>query len=145
VGQRTKTRDKMAYGPDTDILLERIELIPRVKWVLDIEGLNITHLPDLPEGLRLLSCIGTPIKELPPLPSTLWELLCSKTQLTSLPALPPALRLLNCSDTPLTELPELPPKLAVSELQRYSCRDAARPSRLLAASDVCEHQDHHPP
>jgi hypothetical protein len=100
----------MAHGPDTRILLQRIAQAERD---LDVSGLNITSLPELPTGLYTLSCYNTHITSLPKLPALLWKLQCWNTPLTSLPKLPTRLMHLDCHQTQITSLPELPDSLQV--------------------------------
>ncbi len=90
----------MAYGRDTETLLNRLEdsslLYRRLFRSIGCGGPTRLYLS------------GLHIHSLPELPSTLEELNCSYTQITSLPALPKTLKLLKCFETPLTSLPELP-------------------------------------
>jgi hypothetical protein len=88
------TAYKMAHGPDTAELLRRIANIHDNK--LDVSGLNITSLPDLPSELQ--------------------KLYCSNTNLTILPALPSGLQILECANTNITTLLDLP-----SGLQKFWC------------------------
>jgi Leucine-rich repeat (LRR) protein len=104
----------MAHGPDTEELLRRISTIQENN--LGLVGLNITSLPELPNGIHILCCNNTQITELPPLPSTLQKLFCYGTQITELPPLPSTLQELYCADTQITELPPLP-----STLQKLFC------------------------
>lgn len=68
----------MAYGPDTEELLKRIQ---NCNADLDVVGLHITSLPELPAGLQRLDCSRTQITSLPELPATLQFLYCYRTPL----------------------------------------------------------------
>ena len=103
------------YGPDTPLLLERLETIKQEWWQfwkstkLYIDNLRITSLPySLSPFLTHLYCAKTQISSLPPLSSCLVSLDCSYTPILQLPDLPTTLRYLTCSNTNLTSLPELP-------------------------------------
>ena len=61
------------HGPDTAELLRRIAA---ATTELNVEGLDITSLPDLPAGLQILNCSYTSITSLPALPSGLQKLMC---------------------------------------------------------------------
>lgn len=119
----------MAHGPDTEKLLKLFSEMQYGK--LDISFLNVTSLPELPDGLRKLSCHMIHITSLPKLPDSLEELVCNytplrylpklpdnlvyldleRTQLQILPKLPKFLRILMVSHTSLISLPDLPPFL----------------------------------
>lgn len=98
----------MAYGPDTEELLRRLE---NCDVELDVSTLNLTSLPSLPSKVKFLNCRRTPLTSLPELPPNLCALNCRKTNLTRLPSLPSTVYILNCSDTQITELPPLPKSL----------------------------------
>ena len=98
----------MAHGPDTDELLRRVA---DATTRLDVSGLNITSLPDLPSDLKRLDCNNTQLTSLPTLPSSLVWLICSYTSITSLPTLPSGLIYLDCYFTNITSLPTLPSSL----------------------------------
>src|SRR5438552_2720154 len=55
--------------------------------VLDLYGLNLKILPDLPHNLKRLSCSSNQLTQLPDLPNC-QTLECWNNQLTQLPALP---------------------------------------------------------
>jgi Leucine-rich repeat (LRR) protein len=99
----------MAHGPDTERLLKTISEMRGGK--LDLDNLNIVSLPELPYGLRKLSCCYTGLTTLPTLPDTLEDLQCCNTPLTSLPELPPNLLYLDIDTTQLITLPKLPRSL----------------------------------
>ena len=109
----------MAHGPDTEELLRRLANV-RHYWYeiqklteLNIYGLQITSLPELPSYLKKLCCSHTQIPKLPSLPSSLVALGCHSTQITELPPLPDSLREIYCSHTQITKLPSLPSSLSV--------------------------------
>jgi hypothetical protein len=99
----------MAHGPDTKKLFRRIKGLQNN--TLDTHNLNITSLPILPLGLKILDCSFANISSLPILPSGLEELWCYNTPLTSLPELPSSLEVLLCHNTLISSLPELPSSL----------------------------------
>ena len=76
-------------------------------------GQDITSLPDLPNGLKVLRCASNELTSLPELPSGLIWLSCGANQLTSLPELPDELGILSCNQNNLTSLPLLPQNLSV--------------------------------
>lgn len=98
------------------------------KGVLNIYGLRLTSLPELPADLKILNCSNTPISQLPNLPAGLKTLVCSNTLIHKLPILPDGLRYLDCSGTFLTEMPELPRSLIYLD-----CSSA--PLRILRYTD----------
>ena len=95
----------MAHGPDTEELLRRMA---NNTEELNVSGLNITSLPELPSRLQYLNCHRTHLTSLPELPSGLIILNCSNTRLTSLPKFPSELIHITCSHTPITSISELP-------------------------------------
>ena len=95
----------MTHGPDTNLLLWKVA---ECRDKLDVSRLNITSLPELPAGLKMLDCHDTQLTSLPKLPDSLERLECDHTQLTSLPKLPDSLEDLQCEHTQLTSLPKLP-------------------------------------
>ena len=96
------------YGPDTEELLRRLANDP---MDVNLSSLHITHLPPLPDSIRILNCGVCPLTELPPLPPRLRTLICSYSDLQSLPRLPDTLRTLWCNNTLLHQLPCLPESL----------------------------------
>ncbi len=100
----------MAYGPDTDKLMECIH---RGRGTaLQIYSMNITSLPPLPSTLRSLTLYNVAsIQSLPELPPSLEVLVICLTNITSLPFLPPSLKYLRLENTKITVLPELPTSL----------------------------------
>ena len=60
-----KLTHRMAYGPDTEELLNCIANITNNE--LHLDDLNITSLPELPNDLKVLDCSNTKIKVLPEL------------------------------------------------------------------------------
>jgi Leucine-rich repeat (LRR) protein len=79
---------------------------------LDINGLNLTSLPPLPENLKILFCEANNLTELSDLPDTLIDLFCGDNKLSSLPStLPANLDTLACMNNELTSIPTLPKKL----------------------------------
>ncbi len=100
----------MAHGPDTEELLRRIA--NSSNGMLNVSGLNITSLPELPPDLKILWCNNTHITSLPSFPPGFEAVNCSNTQVTTIPPLPPGFEGLSCCNTPITTLPEpLPPNL----------------------------------
>lgn len=75
-------------------------------------GQDITSLPELPDGLKVLRCASNELTSLPELPNGLIWLSCGGNQLTSLPELPDALGILLCNQNNLTSLPLLPQNLS---------------------------------
>lgn len=75
---------------------------------LDCSNNKLTHLPALPQRLKILYCSKNQLTALPNLPQTLEDLTCSKNQLTTLPFLPNNLRFLTCSENEIARLPVLP-------------------------------------
>jgi Leucine-rich repeat (LRR) protein len=80
-------------------------------------SLNLSKLPDLPNGLEELYCHINELTELPELPYGLIVLYCSENNLTELPVLPDGLEFLCFQYNNITELPELPNRL--EELNCY--------------------------
>ena len=86
------------------------------KWVslndttaaLDLIGLYLTELPELPPNLKKLLCFNNQLTKLPELPQGLEELRCMHNQLIELPPLPSSLKKLWCNNNQLTKLPLLP-------------------------------------
>lgn len=72
---------------------------------------NLSRLPVLPSGLKILKCNRTNVDAIPQLPETLEELNCPNTEITDLPELPASLRELYCGLTHITSLPRLPDNL----------------------------------
>ena len=83
--------------------LERAEKTGR----LDLRGLKLTYLPEIPSNVTELNCSTNNLQLLPPLPPKLTRLICSSNNLVNLPTLPRTLTLLDCSKNYLTELPDL--------------------------------------
>jgi len=100
------------YGPDTPVLMERIARI-KDDISLNLNGLQITELPPLPDTLKILRCSFTSLRIIRSLPKGLQYLYCSNNPLVELPALPKGLLGLECYNTLLTSLPELPPNLDI--------------------------------
>jgi hypothetical protein len=107
----------MAYGRDTEALLQRIKEYENQKdrW-LDLACLRIHSLPPFPKDVRRVTCYHTEITSLPPLPEGLEVLECSRTRLTSLPELPSTLRQLFCYNTNIRTLPSLPKSLEILDI-----------------------------
>ncbi|VVE51587.1 E3 ubiquitin-protein ligase ipaH3 [Pandoraea horticolens] len=80
---------------------------------LDVSYDDLTELPALPAGLATLDASGNLLTELRPLPASLTTLDASDNALTELPALPAGLAVLDVSGNQLTELPVLPASLAM--------------------------------
>jgi len=97
------------FGVDTPKLLEKIKL-RRTNWQL--ENLNITSLPPLPDDLVQLVVSRTYISEFPPLPASLIHFDCSYNHdIKRLPPLPEGLIALYCRYNDITEITALPPSL----------------------------------
>jgi hypothetical protein len=100
----------MAYGPDTDKLMECINR--GLGTALQIYSMNITSLPPLPPTLKYITLSNVAsIQSLPELPPSLEVLVICFTNITSLPFLPPSLKYLRLENTKITVLPELPTSL----------------------------------
>ncbi|WP_174995745.1 NEL-type E3 ubiquitin ligase domain-containing protein [Pandoraea horticolens] len=78
---------------------------------LDLRGLGLDCLPELPAGLTSLDVSCNNLTELPALPVGLVTLDASVNQLTQLPELPEGLTTLNVCVNQLPYLPELPTSL----------------------------------
>ncbi|VVE00961.1 E3 ubiquitin-protein ligase SspH2 [Pandoraea horticolens] len=83
---------------------------------LDLRGLRLESLPELPAGLTALNVSGNGLTELPALPSGLKTLDVSVNKLTHLPELPTGLKSLDVSTNRLTVLPALPPRLEILDV-----------------------------
>ena len=92
---------------------------------LNLSYQNLTVLPPLHSGLKVLYCQGNQLTVLPPLPSGLKKLICWDNKLTELPPLPSGLKKLRCCSNKLTELPPLPSGL--KNLNCYTNRLTALP------------------
>ena len=68
---------------------------------IQASNVNLTHLPELPEGLIFLYCRNNKLTSLPKLPENLIYLDCSDNKLKSLPELPESINELYCSFNPL--------------------------------------------
>lgn len=75
-------------------------------------GQDLTSLPELPDGLKVLLCASNELTSLPELPDGLTWLSCGLNQLTNLPELPDELLILSCNQNNLTSLPVLPQNLS---------------------------------
>ena len=75
-------------------------------------GQDLTSLPELPDGLKVLLCASNELTSLPELPAGLTWLSCGLNQLTNLPDLPDELLILSCNQNNLTSLPVLPQNLS---------------------------------
>ena len=75
-------------------------------------GQDLTNLPELPDGLKVLLCASNELTSLPELPAGLTWLSCGLNQLTNLPDLPDELVILSCNQNNLTSLPVLPQNLS---------------------------------
>ena len=101
----------MAHGPDTEQLLK---LISEMRYgELAINFMRVTSLPELPRGLRKLTCHTTDITSLPTLPDSLEQIVLNYCPLTSLPELPPKLMYLDIGHTQVRTLPRLPRTLRI--------------------------------
>lgn len=119
---------RMAYGPDTEELMKRINNHTTWLFIGDLNIYTLPKLPDritnlqcrhsplsflfeLPSNLKVLNLKNSPLTFLPDLPDGLTYLDCCGSKLISLPNLPGSLELLDCSDTQLISLPKLPRSL----------------------------------
>ncbi len=107
----SNVNETFLYGRDTKKLLKRLANLGYHK-TLNVDGLRITGLPELPSDLKVLQCSYTQLTSLPTLPPTLTRLECAYTRLTKLPVLPSGLLSLVCYGTPLVEPLNLPYGLA---------------------------------
>ncbi len=83
-------------------------IIPDDWTKFDCYMYNLTKLPELPSGLKILSCSGNRLTALPQLPYGLQELYCYYNNITELPELPSGLKILFCHCNNITQLPQLP-------------------------------------
>ena len=127
------------YGPDTKKLMRRLADSEDTDE-LDISGLNITSLPQLPPTLEYLDVSETRLTSLPQLPPTLEILDVSKTQITTLPDLLPNLEMLYVSETQITSLPELPPTLTELDVSKTQITTLPDLPPTLEVLDVSETQ-----
>lgn len=107
------------YGKDTTTLLWRV-LISRFSGELNVRGLQIDFLPELPRNLKNLDCSHTNIVELPELPTSLQQLFCSHTKIKNLPKLPENLKVLHCRNTYIQKVSELPKSIDALEWSYYN-------------------------
>jgi Leucine-rich repeat (LRR) protein len=108
-----RTLKKVSFSKD----IENIEHI-------EVDGNQLTRLPQLPPNLTLLWCNDNRLTKLPRLPLSLKKLYCHNNQLTKIPPLPPQLICFACENNPIIHLPQLPPSLEmlwVSPWQIHSC------------------------
>jgi len=68
---------------------------------LNYSSQGLEYLPELPEGLKGLSCYNNKLKELPELPEGLTILYCNSNKLKELPDLPEGLKDLYCNNNKL--------------------------------------------
>lgn len=85
-----------------------LECLHNGRTNLYLDNLDLTSLPDLPDGLQKLSVVNNKLTSLPPLPSGLQIMYVRNNQLTSLPALPSGLQRMYVRNNQLTSLPPLP-------------------------------------
>ena len=67
-----------------DIAIKRIDEALTTNGVVNVSDMNLTELPPIPYGIKVL--------------------ICSKNYLTTLPPLPETLQILDGSQNPLTEI-----------------------------------------
>ena len=110
-----------------EIAIERVRMWRGPTIPLDLSRLELTALPELPEGLVELICYHNRLTKLPDkLPASLRYLNCSGNQLTRLPDnLPARLTVLYCSLNELTTLPETLPR----GLRTFACWGNRFPER----------------
>ena len=127
-----------------EIAIQRVDewiQIGDITAPLDLIHLGLTHLPDLPDTLKILYCNYNKLTSLPDnLPRNLEILYCSYNELTILPNnLPRNLEILYCSyNNKLTSLPDLPDTLQIlycSYNQLTSLPDLSRNLEIL----YCDH------
>ena len=128
---------------------------------LDVSDQELTTLPSLQEGLRVLHCDSNQLVALPELPESLEELYCDENRLEELPPLPPNLKVLSCSDNflkslphlshltslthldcgynQLTSLPELPPNLKVLRCRKNFLKYLPILPQSLEYLDISRH------
>jgi hypothetical protein len=104
---------RIANMQNSTLVLNALQLsvlppLPEGVKILLCEQNQLTTLPKLPNSLEYLYCKQNQITSLPKLPNSLKELVCKQNQLTRLPELPDSLIHLLCEENQLTELPELP-------------------------------------
>ena len=88
--------------------------------VLELAGLGLTELPELPDELTILDCSRNQITKLPDkLPDRLTELYCHTNQLNKLPQLPDRLTTLDCDNNQL----QYPPSEIVSYKSLQEIKD----------------------
>jgi hypothetical protein len=107
-----KTRKQ--YGGDLKEAQRRVNAWIRegdVTQELDLGGLNLKVLPELPHNVKILVLDSNKLRTLPALPNTLVELHCSGNLLEALPALPDTLEVLDCTFNNLKGFPTLPANL----------------------------------
>ena len=88
--------------------LEQLPELPARVKILNCDRNKLSYLPPLPAGLKELNCTFNSLIELPILPTGLKKMMCVGNGLTILPELPLGLEELNCSQNNLTRLPKLP-------------------------------------
>lgn len=131
------------------------------KWIpgtkLDLSGLSLTKLPQLPENLtdlnidyneletlpslppslEILWCSFNKLKSLPNLPLSLRQIICFGNKLESLPILPNSLEELLCSGNYIKELPLLPKSLQVLDVRLNRLRKVSELPESLTEFMCC--------
>ena len=116
-----KTKKQYGRGATISIVSNSFKKVQKIidKWVtdgdvdkfLDLNNLDLTSLPKLPNNLKQLNCCYNKLTKLPTLPDSLKVLFCDHNELTILPRLPDNLKILKCNKNKLKTLPILPNSL----------------------------------
>ncbi len=120
------------------IELEELPEIPEGVQILKCGQNNLTKITKLPDSLLVLNCYDNQLTELPArLPSGLIHLNCQINKLKSLPPLPSTLQTLMCSSNQITELPDFSPDSQLKELS-YSFAPLEKIGSLPPGLEVLE-------
>ncbi|VVE55831.1 E3 ubiquitin-protein ligase SspH2 [Pandoraea horticolens] len=108
----------LEWGGKGERAIARDRILNMADGKLDLLGLGLGHLPELPAGLTRLDVSGNQLPHLPELPASLTVLYASDNRLTELPELPAGLTMLDVSGNQLPHLPELPTSLTELNVRR---------------------------
>ena len=127
IGFAEAQRRIASLGEDDELNLFGLNLVrlpdlPEHILILHCDRNQLTSLPKLPDSLVFLSCDNNQLRVLPKLPNLLY-LSCNNNQLTSLPSLPSKLEELHCSYNRLTTLPDLPMSLTEIDISNNPLRE----------------------